>query len=109
ALRALENLRPVRPRPAVLEIAQNRRLEKEHARRLGLDTADFVPVRSPDDLAAAVATVGTPCVLKTATGGYDGKGQRVIRSADETASAFAELAVLASELILEAWVDFRME
>jgi 5-(carboxyamino)imidazole ribonucleotide synthase len=109
AVRALSELIPVRPGPHVLEIAQNRILEKEAARRLGLETAPFRPVRSPSDLELAVAELGTPAILKTASGGYDGKGQRLIRSAGEIASAFEELGAGEAELILEGWVDFRLE
>lgn len=100
---------PVRPGPHVLEIAQNRILEKRAARRLGLETAPFHPVHTLEELTDAVAALGTPAVLKTATGGYDGKGQRLLRTADDAADAFAELGGAGRELILEGWVDFTHE
>lgn len=108
-LRAVEALAPVRPGPHVLEVAQHRVREKEAARRLGIGTADFRPVSTAAELDRAVAELGTPAVLKTARGGYDGKGQRVVRAPGEAAAAFAELAAGGAELILEAWVPFRME
>ncbi len=48
-------------------------------------------------------------MLKTATGGYDGKGQAVIREADELETAYRELAASGSELVLEKFIPFRAE
>lgn len=109
AVRTLGMTIPVRPGAHVLEIAQNRLLEKEAAGRLGLRTAEFARVVALRDLHEGVERLGTPAILKTATGGYDGRGQRVIRSADEVSAAYAELGDGTRELILEAWVPFRIE
>lgn len=99
---------PVHPAPGVLEIAQHRVREKDAVRRLGLATAEYRPVTNQADLRTALAEVGTPAVLKTARGGYDGRGQVVLERADQADEAFRELAP-ASDLVLEAWVPFRME
>lgn len=111
-LRAVQELSrhvSVRPGPHVLEIAQNRILEKQAAVRLGLETAPFRPVTSLPGLLEAISQIGTPAILKTASGGYDGKGQRVIRREAEAQTAFAELDGGHAELILEGWVDFALE
>lgn len=108
-LRPLQELTPIRPGPHVLQVAQHRLREKDEARRLGLPTAEYRTVRSRADLQAAIAAIGTPAVLKTCEGGYDGKGQVVIRDAAEAPDAFEELGSGSQELILEGWVDFRME
>jgi 5-(carboxyamino)imidazole ribonucleotide synthase len=108
-LRSLEGRLPLRPGPHVLEVAQNRVREKEAARRLGLATADFRAVRSLDDLRRGCGELGLPALLKTATGGYDGRGQYPIRESSEIDSAFAALGGGEVELILEAWVAYRME
>jgi 5-(carboxyamino)imidazole ribonucleotide synthase len=108
-LRALEAVVPVRPGPGVLEVAQHRIREKDAARRLGVPTADYRAVDSLDDLHAALNEVGVPAVLKTARGGYDGKGQAVIRDPAEAEAAFRSVAPEGAELILEAFVRFRME
>lgn len=109
AVRALSELVPVHPSPKVLEIAQNRLSEKEAALELGLETAPFRAVHSLRALELAIADLGTPAVLKTVFGGYDGRGQRIISSPDEAAAAFAELQGADRELILEGWVDFALE
>jgi 5-(carboxyamino)imidazole ribonucleotide synthase len=100
---------PVRPGPHVLQVAQNRLREKQAARNLGLSTAPFAQIRSLADLRNALEELGTPAVLKTTFGGYDGRGQRVIHDADDAAGAFEELGDGEFELVLEGWVDFRLE
>ena len=108
-LRALGDAAPIRPGPHVLEVAQHRLREKDTARRLGLPTADYRSVRSEADLTHALDELGTPAVLKTCRGGYDAKGQRVLRHREEAAAAWAALGGEGAELILEGWVPFRME
>jgi 5-(carboxyamino)imidazole ribonucleotide synthase len=109
AARAVEEVRPLRPGSAVLAMAQHRLREKDAVRRAGLDTAEYRGVRSREDLRTALAEIGTPAVLKTCEGGYDGHGQRRIERPEEADDAFAALAALEGELILEAWVPFRLE
>jgi 5-(carboxyamino)imidazole ribonucleotide synthase len=108
-VRALSDMVPVRPGAHVLEIAQHRVVEKQAARRLGLDTADFRPVRSRAELHEAVRALGTPAILKTARGGYDGKGQVVISSLADADAAFEALAGPVPDLVLEERVAFTME
>lgn len=108
-LREMEGTVPLRPGPGVLEIARNRLREKDTARRLGLPTAEYRAVRSLDDLRDALGELGTPAVLKTTTGGYDGRGQIVIRDPAEAKAAFEELGRTGRELILEEWIRFRRE
>lgn len=103
----IEQFAPVRPSGAVLAVAQHRLTEKSTLRNAGLPVPDFLAVATIDDLNAAVAELGTPCVLKTSSSGYDGKGQRLLRSPDETADAWAELNT--DDAILEAFVDFDCE
>lgn len=106
----MASLVPVRPGPHVLAVAQHRVREKDEARRLGVGTAAYRAVRTRADLDAALAEVGTPAVLKTARFGYDGKGQAVLRTPADAGAAFAAVAPSGEgELILEAWVPFRME
>lgn len=66
---------PLRPGPHVLHIAQNRLREKRFFVEQGLPTTPFVAVDSIDDLLVGLETIGAPAILKTASSGYDGKGQ----------------------------------
>jgi 5-(carboxyamino)imidazole ribonucleotide synthase len=98
---------PVLPPPVALDVAQDRLREKELCRRLGIGTPAFVAVDDRSDLERAVKELGTPSVLKTRRGGYDGKGQTVLREPQEVGSAWAELGGV--PLILEAHVPFDRE
>ncbi len=101
---------PVRPAGAVLHTTQNRLREKGFLRRAGFPVAPFAAVRSAGELAAAVAEIGTPAVLKTAGWGYDGKGQAKIATPEEAVAAWLSLGIPGGdEAILEAFVDFERE
>ncbi len=97
---------PVRPGWRALYTAQNRLREKTFLARQGLPTPMFRPVREPGDLKLALRELGAPAVLKTAGFGYDGKGQRLVRTLAEAEAAFAELN---DRCILEAFIDFACE
>jgi 5-(carboxyamino)imidazole ribonucleotide synthase len=97
----------VRPNGRSLAIAQHRLKEKTFLASNGLPVAPFVPVRTVEDLEGAVDTVGCPSVLKTATSGYDGKGQIRIDDAHELAPAWDSLG--RREAVLEAFLDLDRE
>lgn len=100
---------PVRPGPAALAIAQDRRTEKRFFLDVGIPTAAFAPVGDADELERAWDQVGTPAVLKTSRLGYDGKGQIVVESREEARRAFAALdgvaCVLERRLTLEGEIS----
>ena len=98
---------PVRPRGQVLHTAQHRQREKDFLAGAGFPTAPFEHVPDRAALDVAIARVGTPAVLKTAGFGYDGKGQAVIRDADEAEAAWQSIG--AGEAVLEGFVDFERE
>jgi 5-(carboxyamino)imidazole ribonucleotide synthase len=107
AVAAVESVAPVRPSGEVLHTTQHRLREKSFLSKHGFPVTRFRPVKTVEDLRAGLDELGYPAVLKTADFGYDGKGQRTIRNADETDAAFAALA--GREGILEAFVAFERE
>jgi 5-(carboxyamino)imidazole ribonucleotide synthase len=107
AARALARHLPVDPAPDVLEAAQDRLVEKQTFEALGIPTPAFAAVDGRDSLDAAVARLGLPAVLKTRRGGYDGKGQVVLRVPADLDAAWAALG--GAPLILEAFVPFGRE
>ena len=98
---------PVRPGGAVLHTTQNRLREKTFLSRNGFPTTIFAPVRSKTDLSVALAQTGLPAILKTASSGYDGKGQAKVASLEEAAKAFESCG--GQEMIAEGFVDFELE
>jgi 5-(carboxyamino)imidazole ribonucleotide synthase len=99
--------RPLRPGLAPLGVAQDRLAEKRFISNAGLPVAPYRPIEHATDLGPAIAALGVPAVLKTTRLGYDGKGQRLVRAAEEAAAAFAALAP--KPLVLEAFVPFDKE
>jgi 5-(carboxyamino)imidazole ribonucleotide synthase len=95
------------PDPQVLAITQDRLVEKNFIQNLGIPTAPFVEVSSPDALKSALETVGRPAVLKTRRFGYDGKGQITIRNGSYPAAAWREIG--GQPAILEGFVKFERE
>jgi 5-(carboxyamino)imidazole ribonucleotide synthase len=93
----------------LLYTTQHRLREKQAIEAAGVRVAPYSEIRSVDELREAVARFGTPCVLKTATGGYDGKGQWVIRSAEEIPEAYETLARAGVQLVLEQFIRFEKE
>src|SRR5690554_3089953 len=75
----------------LLYITQHRLREKHALEQAGVQVAPYKQIDSEAELEDAVNELGLPCVLKTATGGYDGKGQWVIRSQDEISEAYTTL------------------
>jgi 5-(carboxyamino)imidazole ribonucleotide synthase len=93
----------------LLRTTQHRLREKRAIEAAGVPVAPYAAIASEQELREAVERFGTPCVLKTAVGGYDGKGQWVIRSADEIAEAYETLSRAKTELVLEQFIHFERE
>jgi 5-(carboxyamino)imidazole ribonucleotide synthase len=106
ALESLHGRIDVFPPPQAIAAAQDRLAEKTLFRSLGIPTAAFVTIDRPAD-AAAAERLGWPVVLKTRRMGYDGRGQRIVASAEALAAAWRELGGVPS--IAEALVAFDRE
>ena len=75
SMNAAASLVPVRPSESVLEVIQDRIVQKDWLLRNGFPVGRYRAVRSLDELRAAVEELGGKCFCKSATGGYDGRGQ----------------------------------
>lgn len=107
ALEHLERFAPVRPGPRVLAASQHRLTEKETLRSFGLPTAPFARIESLDELRSALVGFEHRGVLKTASWGYDGKGQRMLNPETDLHHIWNELG--GQQLILEGLVNFVHE
>ena len=99
--------RPVLPAQKILETTQDRLVEKDFIKRLGIGTADYADVPSAEALRAAVGRIGLPAVIKTRRFGYDGKGQAIIREGDDLNQVWEDLGTKSA--ILEAFIPFERE
>ncbi|WP_456276932.1 5-(carboxyamino)imidazole ribonucleotide synthase [Bacillus sp. AK128] len=91
----------------LLRITQDRETEKESIKALGVPVAPFAIVKTKSELEEAVEKIGIPCVVKTCRGGYDGKGQHVVREREDVIAAYELLQE--SKCIVEGWVSFEKE
>jgi 5-(carboxyamino)imidazole ribonucleotide synthase len=107
ALRWLERRMPVRPGWKTVWVSQDRLREKTFLSRLGLPLAPWKPVRTFDELDAALDALGLPLLLKTAASGYDGKGQIRVEAAEQARAAWLRLRQV--PCVAEGFVTFASE
>lgn len=107
ATEAAARFAPVRPGGGVLHVTQDRLREKSFLRNAGIPVTPFAEATTAEQLQAALAELGLPAVLKSAAWGYDGKGQSLVRTAEEAIAAW--LALAGAPAILEGWIDFDCE
>jgi 5-(carboxyamino)imidazole ribonucleotide synthase len=107
AVHRVAALKPVLPRPEILEIAQDRLREKDFLRSIGVETTAYRAISDPTVLLRAVGDLGYPAVLKTVRLGYDGKGQVTLTPETEAEEAWRRMG--GESGILESFVDFTCE
>ncbi|MCH6257298.1 5-(carboxyamino)imidazole ribonucleotide synthase [Puniceicoccaceae bacterium K14] len=108
ALDKLAEVVPLYPNTKALHICQNREREKAFLKENDFPHAPFEIVNDPESLSKALKTIGAPCVLKTASFGYDGKGQQKIDSLDADVNAIWK-AFDGKRAVLEGWIEFDIE
>jgi 5-(carboxyamino)imidazole ribonucleotide synthase len=106
----------VHPGPAALAVAQDKIVMRTRLAELGLPVPDWAPVHDADELRSFIDAHGGRAVVKTARGGYDGKGVRVVDSPDQVEDWFIALAELGADasgaadaLLAEELVSFTRE
>ncbi len=105
----VESLRPVHPSSSLLKMVQHRVRQKRGLHDRGFPLAAFRPVDTWQDMEQAVQALGLPAVLKTATSGYDGKGQAVLHRPADAQTSFQALRGRSDMLVLEEFVPLEKE
>ena len=98
---------PVRPGHLSLAVSGHRAAEKQFVEELGGRPAPWRTITTGAELRDAIAAIGTPAILKTASMGYDGKGQARIADPAEAVAAWESLGGV--ECVLEGLVRFKEE
>ena len=106
AIQLIENRVPVRPHCDALRITQHRVREKEFLVKSGIPVTGFRKIASASDL-ESIAESDCPAIMKTASSGYDGKGQTKVDSLNDLEAAWSRLGK--PEVILEQVVPFQEE
>lgn len=107
AVRRVSQRVTIHPNADALDIAQDRVSEKRYFEQAGLDVHPWATVDDLASLEAGVKKVGLPAVLKTRRGGYDGKGQAVVRAGSALHDAWESIGKRPA--IVEAMVPFTRE
>lgn len=102
------------PSTQAIKAGGDRRIEKQLLDDAGVRNAKYYVINSREDFDHAIHHVGIPMVLKSALGGYDGKGQWRLRDADQADAIWAEMAecIAATEtqaIVAEEFVPFNRE
>jgi len=99
------------PSVTSLKTIQNKYSQKKILSENGVPVPRFARISSTDDIRTLGQTenFGYPLMLKTTTGGYDGKGNMRIRNETEIESAYKQLGGGKKELMAEEFVDFDKE
>ncbi|MCL2396881.1 MAG: 5-(carboxyamino)imidazole ribonucleotide synthase [Defluviitaleaceae bacterium] len=104
-----KNGMPVYPTPASLKIIQDKLTQKQRLIDEGAPAPEFVAANSVADIVAAGEKFGYPMMLKARKGGYDGRGNFHVASADHAQEAYNALDGEKNPLMVEKFVDFVME
>jgi 5-(carboxyamino)imidazole ribonucleotide synthase len=97
------------PTARSLEIIQNKYHQKNVLKQDQIAVPDFVKVTNPAEIIETAEEFGYPMMLKSCTGGYDGKGNSLIESQAEVEKAFQELGSGKTPLMAEKYVPFKKE
>lgn len=106
-LAQLEKSCCVYPGAHAVEIAQNRIKEKQYAESLNIISTPFHVIKNEQHVKQAFEAIKAPLILKTASLGYDGKGQAVVHTIEEGLKAWEELNAV--ECIFEQKIDLATE
>jgi 5-(carboxyamino)imidazole ribonucleotide synthase len=106
SLEAAARVAPLHPGVEPVFVVQERARQKQWLASHGFPLGAFHAVTDAEGTAAAVTQLG-PSIVKSAMGGYDGRGQVRVRTADEGRAAFARLG--APVCVVEAFLDIAIE
>ncbi|SDC44539.1 MULTISPECIES: 5-(carboxyamino)imidazole ribonucleotide synthase [unclassified Candidatus Frackibacter] len=97
------------PTPKSLEIIQNKYNQKQLLKAEGIPVPDFIRVSTIEDIKEAAAKFNYPIMLKSCTGGYDGKGNALIKDEDQIGESYQALGAGDNLLMVEEFVPFTKE
>ncbi len=105
----LEERKQVYPGSPILKVSQHRRIEKSELRGRGFPVVDYETASTRGQLETAIRRLGLPVVVKTATAGYDGKGQTVLLREPDMQAFLQGLEDTPPEYVVEQFLDLACE
>lgn len=99
----------VRPGGRTLKMIQDKFVQKSLFKEFGLPVPEFVKVRDLCEAKKEAKRFGCPMMLKSCTGGYDGKGNAVVRNESDVEEAWINLCTGKNEIMAEEFIPFERE
>ena len=106
-LEAAAEIAPARPGAAPIHVIQDRARQKSWLAAHGFPVGAFRVATTPDGCAEAVRALG-PSIVKTSTGGYDGRGQARVERAAEAAAAWSALGAASCVVEQRLTLDYEI-
>jgi 5-(carboxyamino)imidazole ribonucleotide synthase len=107
AMAAASAIVPVRPGGHVLHIIQDRARQKRWLAERGFPVGPFWVASTADELAAAMKEAGAHAFVKSAFGGYDGRGQARTGPRDDAVAVWSSLGE--RTVVVEKGLDLEGE
>lgn len=105
-IQSIDSSVPIHPNPKTLSCIQDKLKQKRMLQKEGIPTPDFRSVETEEDLSQAGKERGFPLMVKSRFGGYDGRGNFLLRDEDSIKNVFSKLT---GPLMVEDYVDFERE
>ena len=106
SLEAVSALAPLRPRAEAVFTVQDRIRQRSWLDTHGFPVGAYRAVSTAEECAAAVTALG-PSICKAPMGGYDGRGQVRVKTAQEGHAAWSALG--SGRVIVEQFLDLDVE
>src|SRR5581483_11378813 len=94
------------PNPNDVQVIQDKLKQKDRLSSVGLPMADYMEIGWDDEMFEAAKAFGYPFLLKSRRGGFDGRGNLVVREDTDLFEAFSSLNL---PLYAERFVPFEKE
>ena len=99
----------IQPSPNSLKMIQNKYRQKSFLKTRNISTTEFEKINSIEDIKDYIRREGLPVILKSCYGGYDGKGNKLIRTLDDIEDGYKLLDGANQELMIEKYIHFTHE
>lgn len=90
-----------------IQLLQDRLTEKQTLQEAGAQIVPFLQIKNSQDLTQAIETLGYPFIVKTRFGGYDGKGQILVKQESDIQEAMS--LIENHECVAEQYLDIDKE
>ncbi|BBD90460.1 5-(carboxyamino)imidazole ribonucleotide synthase [Staphylococcus caprae] len=90
-----------------IQLLQDRLTEKQTLQEAGAQIVPFLQIKNSQDLTQAIETLGYPFIVKTRFGGYDGKGQILVKQESDIQEAMS--LIENQECVAEQYLDIDKE